>query len=141
MKNLMKALALVLLAMTGIVNKTHADQAGGDGREKIVAALKTAREELLNGVYVEEQKKVLGDLYIAEQMERTASQGLDQARALVEKKIITPLQLEAATQQVQNAKLKLETAKANLNSLREAKAQVLQQFDRLEHLIRELKAK
>ena len=136
-----QSLVLALLAIARLVNASRAEDTGPDIRQKILAALETARDEFLNRGFLEDEKLVLSDVYLAEQSRRTSNQALESAKSLAEKQVITRLQLESAAQAAQNAELRLETAQGKLKSLRESKTQILQQFDRLERMIREIKAK
>jgi hypothetical protein len=139
MRNDAKTLVLMFLAITGLVNKIQGDDGTAERRQKIVAALNAAREEFMNGVCLQEEKRTLSDLFIAEQAEKAAREGHDSAGSLAERKVITPLQLEAAAQAVQSATKRLDVAKAKLKSLRESKREVAKQFDRLERMILEMK--
>jgi glutathione S-transferase len=139
MRNVAKTLVLMFLAITGLVNRIQGDDGTAERRQKMAAALNAAREEFMNGVFLHEEKLTLADLFLAEQAEKTASKDHDSARSLAERKVITPLQLEAAAQAVQSATKRLEAAKVKLNSRRESMREVVKQFDRLERMILEMK--
>jgi len=139
MKNVAKILVLMVVAIAGVVNRVQGNDETAVRRQKLAAALDAAREEFIDGVFVQEEKRTLAELFIADQAETMARKGHDTAKSLAEKKIITPLQLEAAAQTAQSATKQLDAAKGKLKSVREWKTEVLRQFDRLEQRILERK--
>jgi multidrug resistance efflux pump len=86
--------------------------------ENSLKAAQIARTEYLEGLFVSQQKVIQAELYIAEQQMRTAEQGVAQAKSLLEKNIITALQLETAEVARENAKNSLDNAQTKLNTLR-----------------------
>src|SRR5207247_799848 len=74
--------------------------------------------EYLEGLYVSQEKLILAELFLAEQNYRTALQGLTSAKSLLEKNIITGLQLESAAVAVENQKNALDNAQTKLATLR-----------------------
>ena len=137
-------MVLALVAITGWISGARAvaaEDAAADSRQKAVTALKLARQEYLNGLYVEDEKRVRGDIFVAEQTQKTAEQGLKQATVLVAKGVITALQLDSAVQAAANAGVLVAESRAKLKSLQESKAQILEQFDQLERALLEGKAK
>jgi hypothetical protein len=140
----LRYLLSAVVAITGLLSQSRsviADEPTAGSREKVIVALIAAREEYLNGVSIEDEKRVLSEVFLAEQSQRSSSQGLTSARALEAKGIITGLQLEAAVVAADSAKQRLDVAQAKLKTMRESKAQVLEQFERLERMLREVKAK
>jgi HlyD family secretion protein len=81
-------------------------------------AAQIAKTEYLEGLYVSQEKLIQSEFFLAEQAFRTAEQGLKSAKSLVEKNIITGLQLESAYVAVENAKNQLDGAQTKLNTLR-----------------------
>jgi len=129
---------VVLACLAGLASESRAEDVAKESRQKIIAALKMAREEFLNGAFLQEEKLVLTDVFLAEQSQKTAGEALKTARSLAEKRVMTPLQVEAAASVAQNADKRLEVAQQKLKSLRESKSQVLEQFNRLESIFREV---
>jgi multidrug resistance efflux pump len=80
-------------------------------------AAEIAKMEYLDGLFVSQQKLIQAELYVAEVAYRTSVQGLRQNKALLEKNIITGLQLESAVVAVQNAKNALDNAQTKLDTL------------------------
>src|SRR5262245_56397045 len=118
-----------------------AQEPAAGSREKTIAALNAARLEYLSTVFIEDEKLVLSEVFLAEQSHRSSSQGLTAAKALEAKGIVTALQVEAAVVAAESAKQQLDKAQAKLKSLRDSKAQILEQFDRLEQMLRAAKVK
>jgi len=85
--------------------------------ESTLKAATIAKEEYLHGTYVEAEKLIKSELNLAEQSMRSAEQGLKSAKSLLEKGIITGLQLESANFAVDNAKNLLDGAKTKLWTL------------------------
>jgi HlyD family secretion protein len=81
-------------------------------------AAEIAKKEYLEGLFVSQEKLIKAELYLAEQAYRTAEQGLRSAKSLLEKNIITGLQLESAEVQVENQKNALDNAQTKLDTLR-----------------------
>jgi multidrug efflux pump subunit AcrA (membrane-fusion protein) len=81
-------------------------------------AAEIAKTEYLEGLYVSQEKLIKAEHFMAEQAYRTAEQGLKSAKSLLEKNIITGLQLESAEVAVANAKNALDNAETKLNTLR-----------------------
>jgi HlyD family secretion protein len=137
--------ALALLAITGLMSGPRgpltAQEAAADSRQKAIKAVRMAREEYLTGVFLEDEKLARSQLFLAEQSQKTAKQGLEQAKKLAAKGIITPLQVESAALAIEKADKLLEVSQANLKSLGESKAQILEQFDRLERALQESRGK
>jgi len=129
---------VVLACLAGLASESRAEDVTKESRQKSIAALKTAREEFLNGAFLQEEKLVHTDVFLAEQSQTTASHAVEAAKALAEKRVITPLQLEAAASAAQNADSRLASAQQKLKSLREFKAETLEHFDRLESMFREV---
>ncbi len=85
--------------------------------ENSLKAAKIAKTEYLEGLFVSQRKLILTELYMAEQAYRTAEQAVAQAKSLLEKNIITALQLETAEVARENAKNGLDNAQTKLNTL------------------------
>src|SRR5437868_6850795 len=80
-------------------------------------AAQIGKTEYLEGLFVSQQKLIMTELYVAEQQYRTAEQAVVQAKSLLEKNIITALQLETAEVSRENAKNGLDNAQTKLNTL------------------------
>src|SRR5262245_8482241 len=81
-------------------------------------ASQIGRTEYLEGLFVSQEKLIKAELYQAEQLFRNAEQAVTQARSLLEKNIITALQLETAEVARENAKNAFDNAETKLNTLR-----------------------
>lgn len=89
-----------------------------------------AREEYLEGTYLTERKTILSEIALAEQELRKAELQLGSAERLAAKGTLKPLQIEAENFAVQNARNKLDSARARLKVLDElTKEKMLVQFD------------
>jgi HlyD family secretion protein len=89
-----------------------------------------AREEYLEGTYLTERKTILSEIALAEQELRKSGLQLASAERLAAKGTLKPLQIEAETFAVQNARNKLDSAVARLRVLDElTKEKMLVQFD------------
>jgi HlyD family secretion protein len=86
--------------------------------QNALKAAQIAKTEYLEGLYVSQEKLILSELYVAEQNYRTFEQQVGQAKSLLEKNIITALQLETAEVARENAKNGLDNAQTKLNTLR-----------------------
>jgi len=81
-------------------------------------AAEIAKVEYLEGLYKSQEALIKTEHMVAEQAFRTAQQGVKQAKSLLEKNIITALQLETAEVAVANAQNGLENAQIKLDTLR-----------------------
>ena len=81
-------------------------------------AAEIAKIEYLEGLFVSQEKLIMTEHYQAEQAYRTAEQGVKQAKSLLEKNIITGLQLETAEVALENAKNALDNARPSSSTLR-----------------------
>jgi multidrug efflux pump subunit AcrA (membrane-fusion protein) len=98
--------------------------------ENTLAAAKIAREEYLNGTFVQEEKLVEGEVFVASQALATAQNQLNSAKALAAKAIVTALQVETAQFNLDNARKQLEMAQTKLEALRKyTKEKMLKEFD------------
>ncbi|MBN8602121.1 MAG: efflux transporter periplasmic adaptor subunit [Planctomycetes bacterium] len=89
-----------------------------------------ARQEYLEGTYLTERKTILSEIALAEQELRKSELQLGSAERLAAKGTLKPLQIEAENFAVQNARNKLDSARARLKVLDElTKAKMLVQFD------------
>jgi HlyD family secretion protein len=86
--------------------------------ENTVAAAKISRNEYLLGTFVQNEKLIQGEVFVAEQNLRTAQQNLNSAKTLQAKGIITALQVETSQYNVDNAQKQLEVAQTKLDALR-----------------------
>ena len=86
--------------------------------ENTLAAALIAREEYLNGTFVQEEKLIEGEVFVANKNMTTAQTSLDSARGLAAKGIITSLQVETAQFNLENAQKQLEMAQTKLNTIR-----------------------
>ncbi len=97
------------------------------------AALKKAiiaREEYLEGTYLNERTAILSEIALAQQEMRKAELSLASAERLAAKGTLKSLQIEAEQFAVQNARNKLEAAEGKLRVLDElTKAKMLVQYD------------
>ncbi len=100
------------------------------GSEAQVKQDEIAREEYLEGTYLTERKTILSEIALAEQDLRKAELQLGSAERLAAKGTLKPLQIEAEQFAVQNARNKLDSARARLRVLEElTKEKMLVQFD------------
>lgn len=96
----------------------------------LVKQAEISREEYLEGVYKSEEKKLLSEIAVAEQLKRKAELAINSSERLVAKGLIKSLQLEADTFAVANAKNQLEAAEGNLWVLQNlTQKKMLIQFD------------
>jgi multidrug resistance efflux pump len=86
--------------------------------ENSLDAAKISRNEYLMGTFVQNEKLFQGEVFVAEQALRTAQTGLNSAKILAAKGIITGLQVETAQYNVDNAQKQLEVAQTKLDALR-----------------------
>lgn len=93
-------------------------------------AAKIARIEYLEGTFKQEEKLILGEVFVAEQNLRTAQLSFESAQRLAAKNIVTSLQLEGAQFAVDKSRNELEAAQTKLMVLRKyTKEKMLKQFD------------
>src|SRR5262245_5492723 len=140
----LRHLLSAVVAIAGLLGQSRsmfAQELAAGGHEKVIAALKAARQEYLSAAFIEDEKLVLTEVYLAEQSQRNSSQGLAAAKALEAKGIITALQVDAAVVAAESAKQQLDKTQAKLKSLRDSKAKVLELFERLEGALRQAKPK
>lgn len=98
--------------------------------DNTLAAAKIARREYLEGTFKQEEKTILGEVFVAEQSLRSAQLSFDSAQRLAAKGILSPLQLEGAKYAVDNARNQLEAAQTKLDVLRKyTREKMLKQFD------------
>lgn len=98
--------------------------------ENKLAAAQIARQEYEKGTFVQEEKLLIADAYVAEQTLRTAETGLDQAQRLFSRTIITAKQVESAQFAVEDAKNRLAAAQSKLENLRQyTREKMLKTFD------------
>jgi len=64
--------------------------------ENALKAAEIAKTEYSDGVYVTQEKQLLSDLFVAEQMKATAQEGLDTSKVLYKKALVTASQMESA---------------------------------------------
>jgi len=86
--------------------------------ENALKAAEIAKTEYSDGVYVTQEKQLLSDLFVAEQMKATAQEGLDTSKVLYKKALVTASQMESAHSVLDDAANKLATIQTNLNTLR-----------------------
>jgi HlyD family secretion protein len=86
--------------------------------ENNLRAAEIAKKEYLEGLYLSQEKQLLSELFLAEQAKATAESGLESAKALHIKLIVTGLQVEAAHAALEDAVNKYQCAKINLDTLR-----------------------
>jgi RND family efflux transporter MFP subunit len=98
--------------------------------ENTLEAAKIARKEYLEGTFRNEERLILGEVFVAEQNLRTAQLSYESAQRLAAKGLVTPLQLDGAQYAVQKAQNDLDNAKGKLEVLRKyTKEKMLKQFD------------
>lgn len=89
-----------------------------------------ARKEYLEGTFKQEEKVILGEVFVAEQGLRTAQLAYESSLRLAAKGLLAPLQLEGAQFAVDNAHNQLDAAENKLAVLRKyTKEKMLKQFD------------
>jgi multidrug resistance efflux pump len=86
--------------------------------ENKLRAAKIALTEYLEGLYVSQEKLLLSELFLADRAKATAESGLESAKVLHVKGIVTALQVEAAQASLDDAVNKFESAQINLRTLR-----------------------
>jgi RND family efflux transporter MFP subunit len=87
--------------------------------ENTLRAAKIARTEYEQGLFVSQEKLLLSELFLAERALATAQGSLDSSKVLLEKGIVTSLQVAAAQAGYDDATNKLTVAQVNLKTLRE----------------------
>jgi WD40 repeat protein len=98
--------------------------------DRELKAARLAREEYLNGTFVQEEKRALSAIFVAEQNLVSAERGVQSAKRLVEKGIVTIKQVELAKVVAENAERQLDVWRKELETLRKyTKARVLQDCD------------
>ena len=102
---------VVELDSSGLLLEENSQKIQVSNRESLLAqaqnalkAAEIAKTEYLEGLYVSNEKLVLSELFVAEQAYRTSEQAVKSAKSLLEKNIITALQLESAEVGQANAK-------------------------------------
>jgi RND family efflux transporter MFP subunit len=89
-----------------------------------------ARKEYLEGTFKQEEKVILGEVFVAEQGLRTAQLAYESSLRLAAKGYLAPLQLEGAQFAVDNSHNQLDAAENKLEVLRKyTKEKMLKQFD------------
>lgn len=89
-----------------------------------------AKTEYLEGTYKQEERTILGEVFVAEQNLRSSQLGYESAERLAAKNIITSLQLEGAQFAVEKARNELDAAQGKLDVLRKyTKEKLLKQLD------------
>jgi HlyD family secretion protein len=116
---------VVELDSSGLLLEENSQKIQVSNRESLLAqaqnalkAAEIAKTEYLEGIYISNEKLVKSEQFVAEQAYRTAEQAVKSAKSLLEKNIITALQLESAEVGQENAKNQLENANTKLNTLR-----------------------
>jgi hypothetical protein len=98
--------------------------------ESELKAARLAREEYLSGTFVEEEKRALWGTSVAQQNLLTAERGVQAAKRLLDKGVVTSKQVEIAQGTAATARQYLEAWQKELETLRKyTKARVLQQRD------------
>jgi multidrug efflux pump subunit AcrA (membrane-fusion protein) len=89
-----------------------------------------SRTEYLEGTYKQEEQRILGEVFVAEQNLRSAQLSLESSQRLLSKGIVTTLQVEGEQFLVDKARNELDAAQTRLRVLREyTLAKSLKQFD------------
>jgi multidrug resistance efflux pump len=98
--------------------------------ENKLAAAQIARQEYENGTFVEMEKLLIADAYLAQQTLNTAEAGLIAAKRLFERGIVTAKQVESAHVAVEDTTNRLAAANAKLDNLRQyTREKMLKTFD------------
>lgn len=93
-------------------------------------AAKIAKTEYLEGTFKQEERLILGEVFVAEQNLRTAELAFESARRLAAKNIVTSLQLEGSQFAIDKARNELDAAQGKLEVLRKyTKEKMLKTFD------------
>ncbi len=115
----------VELDSSGLLLEENSQKIQVSNRESLLAqavnslkAAEIAQVEYLEGLYKSQEALIKTEHFVAEQAYRTAEQGLRQAKSLMEKNIITGLQLESAEVALANARNGLDNAQIKLDTLR-----------------------
>jgi WD40 repeat protein len=86
--------------------------------ENELAAARLARDEYLSGTFVQEEKRLLSEIFVAQQNLLAAERGVQSSKRLIEKGIVTIKQLEGAQTIAENARQILDLWQKNLDTLR-----------------------
>jgi multidrug efflux pump subunit AcrA (membrane-fusion protein) len=98
--------------------------------ENTFEAAKISKIEYLEGTFKQEEKLILGEVFVAEQNLRTAELAFESARRLAAKNIVTSLQLEGSQFAIDKARNELEAAQGKLDVLRKyTKEKMLKTLD------------
>jgi multidrug resistance efflux pump len=98
--------------------------------ENTLAAAEIAREEYLKGTFVQDEKLIEGEVFVAQQGMSTAQLQLESARRLEQKGIVTALQVQTAQFNLENSQKQLEMGQTKLNALRRyTREKMLKEFD------------
>ena len=97
--------------------------------EAIFETAQIAKTEYIKGTFVQEEKTILNEVYVAEDALKRAQLELQSAQRLLAKGLLTDLQLEAQRFTVAKARNELDAAKTRLMVLREyTQRKMLTQF-------------
>lgn len=98
--------------------------------ENTFEAAKISKREYLEGTFKQEERLILGEVFVAEQNLRTAELAFESARRLAAKNIVTSLQLEGSQFAIDKARNELEAAQGKLEVLRKyTKEKMLKTLD------------
>src|SRR5262249_33260456 len=98
--------------------------------ESELKAARLAREEYLSGTFVEQEKRALWGMSVAQQNLLNAEKGVQAAKRLLEKGVVTNKQVEIAQGTADTARRFLEEWQQELETLRKyTKAKMLRQRD------------
>lgn len=98
--------------------------------ENTFEAAKISKIEYLEGTFKQEEKLILGEVFVAEQNLRTAELAFESARRLAAKNIVTSLQLEGSQFAIDKARNELDAAQGKLAVLRKyTKEKMLKTLD------------
>jgi hypothetical protein len=95
-----------------------------------LAAAQLARDEYLSGTFVQEEKRLLAEIFVAEQNLLSAERGVQSAKRLLEKGIVTVKQIERSQAVAENARQILDFWQKNLETLRKyTRPRIIQDCD------------
>jgi RND family efflux transporter MFP subunit len=86
--------------------------------QNTLKAARIAKIEYVEGLYLSQEKDLLSALFVADRAKATAESGLESAKVLHAKGIITALQVEAAHANLQDALNQFDAAQTKLSTLR-----------------------
>jgi RND family efflux transporter MFP subunit len=85
--------------------------------ESAVKTAEIALQEYLHGVYTQEEKTILNEIFVAEEAFKKAQLSYDSVKRLVSRGVLNPLQLEGEEFKLDNAQNQMDLARGKLTAL------------------------